>query len=539
MWTVRHRSRDAKSRAKRRRKRLLILIESCLKVQGEWWVSQFVLVELNNASVIGGELDFQRVGAFAAKGHVDILVIDAKIKNVVTVLDAGDGEFRPVGGEFRIESEMVRLWLQAEESVKHDLGNQDGFKKLGIDAETAWSAAALKGATLGFCVIGTVAAFRLDFRKPVEDGFEALPRVVGTTGFEPRHEVVVGEAQDSAAVLNLITPGNGIGAVPHVGVPLDVAKGGGSGSETPVVDVLTGGSVTLDHTVASDPLKDRSCLIVTREAVVDRLKVEEGEPIVVGLTINIDAGEESAVRFIPEELLTGLAHFRCEVAKFFRWDGGWRDVPRGVGGNSLLKRGEMIQSIEEVDRGESILVAEREEIPVVIANATPVQNRFFTGSIVDEPRAATMADPGDEDAAVFFDCEFIDCVGDCLAHACDVRTEEVEVACPVEEVTAATHKEGVRDRMAGVDGGVDRTQNDLARCVAVGPVKAKSRDTAFPFGMAVGGNDRKRKRSAGAGRLEGDLETTLIVKFPKFIGRPLEPWSRFGIEAAPFDDDER
>lgn len=413
-----------------------------MELRGAWWISQFVSVELNDTSVIRGELDFQRPGAFPTKGHVDTLVIDAKIKNVVTIVDAGDSEFRPVGGEFWIESEMVRLRLQAEESVKHDLGNEDGFKKLGINAETARGAAALKGAAVGFCVVGTVATFGLDFRKPVEDRLEAFPRVVGTTSFESRHKVMVGETQDSAAVLDLTTPGNGIGAVPDVGVPLDVAQGGGSGGEAPLVDTFTGGSVTLDDTVASDPLKDRSCLLVTREAVVDRLKVEEGEPIVVGLTIDIDAGEESAVRIVPEELLARLAHFRCEIAEFFRWDGGWGNVPGGVGGNRLLKRGEMIQSIEEVDRGESILVAEGEEIPVVVADSAPVQNRLFAGSIVDEPRATAMAHPRDKDAVVFFDCEFIDCVGDRPAHACDVRTEEVEVACPVEEVTAAANEKG-------------------------------------------------------------------------------------------------
>ena len=90
-----------------------------------------------------------------------------------------------------------------------------------------------------------------------------------------------------------------------------------------------------------------------------------------------------------------------------------------------------------------------------------------------------------------FDAEFIDCVGDRLAHACDVNTQEVEVTCPVKEVAATANKEAICDRMAGVNGGVNRTQNDLARAVAVDLVKANACDTAIPLRMAVGGNDRE------------------------------------------------
>ena len=106
-------------------------------------------------------------------------------------------------------------------NVEHDLGNEDGFKKLGIDAETAGGAAALKGATLGFFVVGTVAAFRLDFRKPVEDDLEALPGVVGSARSQACHEVVVGEPEDGAAILDLAAPGNRVRSVPDVGIPFD------------------------------------------------------------------------------------------------------------------------------------------------------------------------------------------------------------------------------------------------------------------------------------------------------------------------------
>ena len=86
----------------------------------------------------------------------------------------------------------------------------------------------------------------MNFREPIEDELEAFPRVVGTTGFEPGHKVIVREAKNGAAVLNLAAPGNGVGAVPDVGVPLDVAHGGGAGGKPPVVDVRAGGGVTLD-----------------------------------------------------------------------------------------------------------------------------------------------------------------------------------------------------------------------------------------------------------------------------------------------------
>ena len=105
--------------------------------------------------------------------------------------------------------------------------------------------------------------------------------------------------------------------MPDVGIPLDVPQGGGTGGEAPVVDVLTGGGVTLDNTVASNPLEDRSCLLVTCKALVDRFKVEESEPVVVALALVINTSKESPVRFIPKEMLARLAHFRCQGAEFF------------------------------------------------------------------------------------------------------------------------------------------------------------------------------------------------------------------------------
>ena len=68
---------------------------------GRWFMN------LNDASVARGELDVQRAGAFPAKCHADAIFIDAQVEDVVVVMDAGDGELGPAGGEFRIEKEVA------------------------------------------------------------------------------------------------------------------------------------------------------------------------------------------------------------------------------------------------------------------------------------------------------------------------------------------------------------------------------------------------------------------------------------------------
>lgn len=58
--------------------------------------------------------------------------------------DVGDSDGRPGGGEAGIEGEAVHAWLEAEETVEHDLGDQDAFKELTVEAEAAGGATTLK-----------------------------------------------------------------------------------------------------------------------------------------------------------------------------------------------------------------------------------------------------------------------------------------------------------------------------------------------------------------------------------------------------------
>ena len=97
----------------------------------------------------------------------------------------------------------------------------------------------------------------------------------------------------------------------------------------------------------------------------------------------------------------------------------------------LFELCEPVECFVHVERCEEVFVAEWEEIPVVVADASAVEDLFFA-CFVCEAGSSAVANPGDEDAAVLFYLEFIDGECDCFADALDVLLEEGEVACPVE-----------------------------------------------------------------------------------------------------------
>lgn len=88
-------------------------------------------------------------------------------------------------------------------------------------------------------VVGAVTAFGLNAVEPVEDVLKALPSVVGAAGDEAGDEIVIGEAEDGATVLNLAAEGNGFGMSPAVGIVINVAASCGAGAKLPVIDIRT------------------------------------------------------------------------------------------------------------------------------------------------------------------------------------------------------------------------------------------------------------------------------------------------------------
>src|SRR5436305_1547041 len=68
-------------------------------------------------------------------------------------VDPGDFQGRPITWEFRCKAKAIGRWGQPHEAVKHDLRDQNGFKKLLVEPQSTSDIAALEGATRGVRVI--------------------------------------------------------------------------------------------------------------------------------------------------------------------------------------------------------------------------------------------------------------------------------------------------------------------------------------------------------------------------------------------------
>src|ERR1035441_5247671 len=91
---------------------------------------------------------------------------------------------------------------------------------------------------MGAGLILAVAAGSLYFVEPRNNLTQTLPRVVRAEDLQPRHQIMVGKAEHGPAVLHLAAPGDAFRTVPRPEIPIEVAFGGGSRAEAPVVDVL-------------------------------------------------------------------------------------------------------------------------------------------------------------------------------------------------------------------------------------------------------------------------------------------------------------
>ncbi len=209
--------------------------------------------------------------------------------------DAIHDQLGPIGGQAGIELEAIGTRGEAEEAIQHDLWHHGALEEFHVEPEPACRAAALKSAFARAVVILAVAAGGLDFVEPGEDFAQALPGVVRAEDFETSHQVVVREAEDGAAILDLAAPGNAFRVVPGPEIPVEVALGGRARAEAPVVDVLALGGVALDSAVTVDPAQDGLGVLGRGEVVIDGFEVKESEAVVVGLAVGIDAGIEAPV----------------------------------------------------------------------------------------------------------------------------------------------------------------------------------------------------------------------------------------------------
>ena len=110
------------------------------------------------------------------------------------------------------------------------------------------------------------------------------------------------------------------------------------------------------------------------KSVMDCFEIQEGKTVVVWSSIGIDAGYIPTGFFAPKKLPAMLSNRigdraqTCGVLLLPRR----LDVPSAVASDRVFKIRKPEKSIIKIQRGEKILVTEREQVPVVVANTSPV-----------------------------------------------------------------------------------------------------------------------------------------------------------------------
>ena len=130
-----------------------------------------------------------------------------------------------------------------------------------------------------------------------------------------------------------------------------------------------------------------------------------------------------------------------------------------MGRHSLLHRGEVVQGVGEIDRGEGIVTTEGEKIPVVISHSQARQQFFFAAGKF-QPAAAVMANPGHMHMLGFPHPKFIQGKRNRLPHPREVVAQEGNVVRPEKGFAAGPQKQAVGDWMARIDRGDHRLQAD-------------------------------------------------------------------------------
>ena len=246
-------------------------------------------------------LDLERLGTAPHRRHQHAAIPPGlHIDHVAVHLDARELERRPVGGQPGREREAGRRGPQAHEPGEHRLRHEHALHELTVDPQSAGGAAPLERAPPRHGVVGPLATGLLHLGKPGEDLLEPLPGVVRPGHVEPREQVEIAEAEHRPAVLDLAPPGDRGGISPGPDVGLDVAAGGRSRAEPPVVDVGSLRAVAGDRPAAIDPIEDRAGLLGARQPAGDRLQVEKRETVVLAPAIFIDPADKPAGLGVPE-----------------------------------------------------------------------------------------------------------------------------------------------------------------------------------------------------------------------------------------------
>jgi hypothetical protein len=118
---------------------------------------------------------------------------------------------------------------------------------------------------------------------------------------------------------------------------------------------------------AVEPVEDAAGLLVAGDAGGHGLGVQEGEAVVPWGALEVDPADEPAGVGVPEPRLEVTADRVAERADLRRGQRPLRggDRPVGMVVDSLLHRGITAEGLPEPERGEGIVAAERQQVPVV------------------------------------------------------------------------------------------------------------------------------------------------------------------------------
>ncbi|OPZ64396.1 MAG: hypothetical protein BWY83_03198 [bacterium ADurb.Bin478] len=353
--------------------------------------------------------------------------------------------------------------LKTEKAVEHDLGDKNAFKKFFVQTQTTGHVAALHGAVFRILIIGAITSGSLGFFKPADDLFQPSPGIVRTFAEQSGHEVMIGKAQHGAAVLHLKAPGDAFGIRPGPVIVVDVPACGGAGAKAPMIDVSAGRGVASDGSAAGDPGTDGFGLSRCREIVIDRFVVEKGESIIMEHAIQVH-GAEAAGLFIPKAPAAVVLDPLSVVAQI-RWIKGFSaagHTPLRMANDLFFQFGQIQHGVIIVDGCQRILAAERQQVPIIAADALVAADHFGPALIPGHPAAAFMARPGGVDAVSAARLEFVHHKTQGGAHAADLPAQKNKIARPQEIGNAAAQERRVVDRVAGVAGGMEGFDDHLS-----------------------------------------------------------------------------
>jgi len=406
-------------------------------------------------------------------------------------LDPIHGQLRPVPGQPGIELKAIGVRGKAEEALEHDLGHQRAFEKLLVKPQAARGAAALQRPLARFLVILAVAARRLHLVEPGDHLAQPLPGVVRPEHLQAGHQIMEGKTQHRPAVLHLSAPGNIFRRVPGPDIPVHVAPRRGPRPEAPMVNIPALRRIARHHAIPVDPAQDGAGVFRRGKIIIDRLEVEKGQPVVVGLAVHILARIEPLRLAVPEPAvalglhLLGMAlqHRRVEA----QHPAG--DLPFGMLLNLAFEGGHDADGVVVLNRGVGIQPAKRQQIPVVIADAPPGMNHPGAVRVPPQPAPSVMAHPAGINHLALQRLVLGHDIAQGGAQAVDVGPQEPQVASPPEILGAAAHEVLAVDVVPGVVLREKRLQGHVARLRVAQP-NAQLRHLPRPLRMPIHGNHR-------------------------------------------------